>query len=194
MTPEGQVQSRSRALKIALAVSVALNLFAVVGGTTALITRAKVDQKVEDQRRSGRDGSVPQIVASLDPQVRDRVRDGLRASALSARPDFDEARTARRAAVAATTATTGFDPAAVSALLETSRTAELRGRARLESDAVAMLATLDPEDRKALGSILSRHGKSGGGGPRGGSHNSERHGGEDRSGAERPTSQAEPKP
>ncbi|WP_421730742.1 periplasmic heavy metal sensor [Brevundimonas sp.] len=168
MIPEGQVQSGSRALKIALAVSVALNLFAVVGGTTALITRANVDQKVEDQRRPGRDGSVPQIVATLDPEVRDRVREGLRASALAARPDFEAARQARRAAVAATTATDGFDPAAVSALLETSRAAELRGRARLERDAVALLATLEPDDRKALGAILTRHGRGGGRGGEGG--------------------------
>lgn len=153
-----------RALKIALAVSVALNLFAVAGGTAALLTRAKVEQRVEDQRRGGRDGSVHEILAGLDPEVRDRVRSSLRASALAARPDFEEARTARREAIAATEATS-LDTAAVDQLLERSRTAEMRGRARLETEAVALLATLEADDRRALNLILKRHGRGGGQGP-----------------------------
>jgi len=190
MTPEG----KSRALKIALAVSVALNLFAVVGGATAVITRANVDQKVEDQRRPGRDASVPQILATLDPEVRERVGQGLKASALAARPDFEAARSARRAAVAATSATNAFDPAAVSALLETSRTAELRGRARLESDAVALLATLQPDDRQAMGAILSRHGKGGGrSSDRGGDGAGERRHGERKADHPRDETPATPK-
>jgi uncharacterized membrane protein len=53
-----------------------------------------------------------------------------------------------------------FDPAEVSALLEQSRAAELRGRARLEADAVGVLATLEPDDRAALSEILTRRGRT----------------------------------
>jgi DNA-binding NtrC family response regulator len=52
-----------------------------------------------------------------------------------------------------------FDPARVSALLEESRVAELRGRARIEADAVAVLQTLEPDDRAALSEILTRRGR-----------------------------------
>jgi uncharacterized membrane protein len=49
-----------------------------------------------------------------------------------------------------------FDPVRAAALLEESRNAELRGRARLEADAVALLATLGPDDRQVLSEILTR--------------------------------------
>ncbi len=147
-----------RTLKIALAVSVALNLFAVAGGGAALVTRARVERHVEAQRAPGRERAFRDIVAALDPEVQQRVRTTLRASAMAARPDFEEARAARREAIARTEAAT-FEPAAVDALLERSRAAEQRGRARLEHDAVALLATLGPADRQALGVILKRHGR-----------------------------------
>ena len=98
------------------------------------------------------------LVDQLDPEVRDRVRDALRASALEARPDFEEARLKRRQAVEMGRSTT-FDAARAEALLAESRTAELRGRARLEADAVALLATLEPDDRRALSEILTRRGR-----------------------------------
>jgi len=147
-----------RTLKIALAVSVALNLFAVAGAGTAWVTRARVDERVQDQRRPGREGSMREIVASLDPAVRERVKTTLRASALAARPDFEEAREARREAIALTRGPQ-LDPPAATALLERSRAAEMRGRARLEQDAVGLLTTLDAKDRQALGVILNRHGR-----------------------------------
>ena len=148
----------SRTLKIVLAVSVALNRFAVAGGVAAVVTRAPMDQHVEAQQSPGRERAFRDIVAALDPQVRDRVRATLRASAMAVHPDFEDARAARREAIALTEAAT-FDPAAVDALLERSRAAEQRGRARLEHEAVALLATLGPQDRQALGVILKRHGR-----------------------------------
>ena len=150
--------SGSTALKVALAVSVALNVFAVAGGVTTWVTRNKVDQRVEDQQSAGRRDSVHDIVEGLDPDVRTRVQSTLRASALAARPDFEEAREARRQAVELTKAPT-LDPAAVTVLLDRSTVAEMRGRARIERDAVSLLATLGPEDRQALGLILNRRGR-----------------------------------
>jgi len=151
----------STALKIALAASVALNLFAAAAVTTLFVTRAQVADRVEAQHRPARAGSPMRLVDQLDPAVRERVRDALRASALAARPDFEEARLKRRQAVEMGRSAT-FDTARAGALLEQSRSAELRGRARLEADAVALLATLEPDDRRALSEILTRRGRAAG--------------------------------
>jgi len=148
----------SRTLQIALAASVALNLFAVAAGATLYVTRAQVEKRVEAQHRPPRTGSPMLLIGRLDPAVRDRVRDTLRASAMTGRPDFEEARQKRREAVRIASSDT-FDSARVTTLLAESREAELRGRARLEADAVAVLATLDPADRKALSEILTRRGR-----------------------------------
>lgn len=149
------------ALRIALAVSVALNLFAVAAGATLLVTRAQVEERVEAQHRPARTGSPMRLIDQLDPAVHQRVRETLRASALAARPDFEEARLKRREAVEMGRSAT-FDAARARALLADSRTAELRGRARLEADAVALLATLEPDDRRALSEILTRRGRPNG--------------------------------
>lgn len=143
-------------LKIALAVSVALNLFAVAAGVTVMVAQARVESRVESQHRGPR---VPfrTMLESMDPAVRDRVRQELRATAMASRPDFDEARTARRAAIAAAAAES-FDAAEVERLLDQSRAAELRGRTRLEAGAVTVLGTLDVDDRRALSVILARNG------------------------------------
>lgn len=148
----------SRALKIALAASVALNLFAVAAGASLLVTRAQVEKRVEAQHRAPRANSPMALIGQLDPAVRDRVRDTLRESALAARPDFEEARQKRREAVRIASSDT-FDSARVTTLLSESRTAELRGRARLEANAVSVLDTLEPADRKALSEILTRRGR-----------------------------------
>jgi len=149
----------ARTLKIALAASVALNLFALAAGATLLVGRADVERRLEAQHRAPRDRSFMTVVEGLDPAVRDRVRETLRTSARSARPDFEETRLKRRQATALVRSA-DFDPAEVSALLEQSRAAELRGRARLEADAVALLATLEPGDRAALSEILTRRGRT----------------------------------
>ncbi|WP_332658586.1 periplasmic heavy metal sensor [Brevundimonas sp.] len=148
----------SQTLKIALAASVALNLFAIAAGATLFVTRAEVEKRVEAQHRPPRSGSPMLLIGQLDPAVRDRVRDTLRASALQVRPDFEEARQKRREAVRIASSDT-FDSARITTLLAQSREAELRGRARLEVDAVAVLATLEPDDRKALSEILTRRGR-----------------------------------
>lgn len=156
----------NRALTIAVIVSVALNLFAVAAATTVWVTRDQVDSRVAEQRRPGRRVPMMAIAESFDPVVRDRVRQTMRDSALAARPDFEAAREARRSAVEMAGAE-NFDPAAVTALLDRSRAAELRGRARLEHDMVTLLGTLDPDDRAALAPALTRSGGSGGRGGRG---------------------------
>lgn len=146
-------------LKIILIGSVALNLFAVAAGTTLLVTRAQVEDRVEAQHRPARTSSTMRLIDELDPTVRERVRATLRASALAARPDFEEARLKRRQAVELSQSE-AFDAALTRSLLEQSRIAEVRGRARLEADAIALLTTLEPDDRKALSEILTRRGRA----------------------------------
>ncbi|RZJ04526.1 MAG: periplasmic heavy metal sensor [Brevundimonas sp.] len=149
-----------RALKIALAVSIALNLFGGAALVTTLVARAQVEKRVDAEHRPGRDRPAMAIVRQLDPPVRGRVREALRASALAARPDFEEARAKRREAVALARAGT-YDQARVTVLLTESRAAEMRGRARLEADAAQLLSTLEPADRVALSQILTKQGRAG---------------------------------
>lgn len=151
-----------RTLKILLAASVAVNLFALVGGATVYVMRQKAEARIEAQATPGRTASFQEIVQGLDPEVRERVRSTLRASALAAKPDFEEARQARREAVALTADGQPLDQTKLTGLLDRSRAAELRGRQHLEKDAVALLATLDPKDRAALGEMLMRRGRGGG--------------------------------
>jgi uncharacterized membrane protein len=150
-----------KALKIALAASVALNLFAVVGGASLWIGLSRENHRIEAQHRPARAGSPMRLIDQLDPTVRERVRATMRASALAARPDFEEARLKRRQAVEMGRSAT-FDAVRARALLEESREAEIRGRARLEADAVALLATLEPDDRRAMSEILARRGRAAG--------------------------------
>lgn len=147
----------TKTLKIALAVSVALNVFAVAGAVTYVVNRDRIERKIEDQRRPGREGPLAEVLADLDPAVRDRVRTALRESALAARPDFEAARAARREAIDVAGQPT-LDAVRVQTLLDQSRAAEMRGRTRLENGAVAVLGTLTPDERKALTPILQRKG------------------------------------
>jgi len=140
---------------------VALNVFALAVGATVLVRQDQLEARAEAHRRNIRDRPpILAVVESLDPEVRDQVRGALRASALEGRPDFEAARAKRREAIALARSP-DFDPARVRGLLEESRVAELRGRARLESDAVGVLETLQPDDRAALAEILTRRGRSG---------------------------------
>ena len=149
----------TRALVIALIASVAVNLFAVATGVTLLLGQNRAEARLEESRQPGRDRTFSDILRTLDPEVRREVRTALRESAQAARPDFQEARAARREAIALAQGS-DFDDAAVTTLLERSRAAETRGRARIETDSIAILQTLEPDDRQALSVLLNRHRKN----------------------------------
>ena len=154
----------TRALKIALAVSVALNVFAAAALITGKVGEAVVERRVSEDQRPRRGPPMMAIIDSLAPENQDRVRASLRAAALTARPDFQRARETRRQAIELARAE-GFDAPAVTALMIQSRDAEQRGRAILEAEAIRVLSTLDAADRAKLAPILSRHG-----GPKGDRH------------------------
>ncbi|WP_309629940.1 periplasmic heavy metal sensor [Brevundimonas sp.] len=149
-------------LGVALAASVAVNLFAATAAYTALAGRAPIESRLEGKDRDDRRASPRELVAALSPDVRVRVRQSLRDAGLAARPDFQQAREARRQAIAAAAAEP-FDAALVERLLDQSRDAEIRGRRRLEADTLAIISTLEPADRAAFAQILGR-GKGGGNG------------------------------
>ncbi len=146
-----------RSLMIVLAVSLALNLFAAAAAMTAYVNRATVQERIEQTRPDRVRIPAMEVVETLDESKREAVRTMLREAALAARPDFQEARQARRGAIALSEAEV-FDATAVSALLEQSRASELRGRARLEGDAVRVLSELNAEERARMSVILMRHG------------------------------------
>lgn len=148
----------SRSLKIALGLSVALNLFAIVAGATLYVSKAQVERQVEAQGRPAREGSPMRLLDRISAEERPRIRAAVRASALAARPDFELSRDRRREAVALA-ATEGADPARLDALLTESRAAEQRGRARLERDMVALLSTVRGQDRVVLAEILRKRAK-----------------------------------
>jgi len=159
----------ARGLKIALVALVLVNVFALAALGTTLVQLNRVETRLEaevDARPNGERRSPRRMMRELDPEVRERVGEALRASALAARPDFEEARRLRRQAVEAVAAE-GFDQTAVADLLERSRAAELRGRERLEADSLALMATLEPADRARLAPMLARSGRGRGGRDRG---------------------------
>jgi uncharacterized membrane protein len=150
----------ARNLKIALAVSVAVNVFAVAALVTGKVGEAVIERRVAEAEPARRGLPVMAVVDTLDPAVQDTVRASLRAAALAARPDFQEARETRRQAIERARSEP-FDAPAVTVLMIQSREAEARGRAILETEAVRVLSTLEPEDRAKLAPILSRHGNRG---------------------------------
>ncbi|WP_396595298.1 periplasmic heavy metal sensor [Brevundimonas sp. R86498] len=152
-------------LGAALAVSVAVNLFAATAAYTVLTGGDPVEWPRAGQADHRGRMTPGQVLADLDPATRRSVQQALRAASLRALPDFQQARQARRDAVAAAAAEP-WDPARVTALLEASRVAEARGRKTLETETLALLGTLEPADRAAAARMLNA--RSGGGGGRGG--------------------------
>lgn len=143
-----------RALKIGLALSVAVNVLVIC----ALVAAAFViGARWPQERHEGRRHGAMAIVGTLDAEQEQQVRERLRAAALEARPDFRAAREARREAIALAQAER-MDAAAVTAALARSREAELRGRTRLEAGMVEAMAELDVEDRRQLAQVLARRG------------------------------------
>jgi len=148
------------ALGVALAVSVGVNLFAATAAFTVLSGPARIEPRhdLPSSRPSARE-----VIGTVSPEARGRVREALRAAARRAQPEFQAAREARRQAIEAAGADP-LDASKVASLLEQSRAAETRGRRLLESDTLAILGTLGPADRAIFARILN--GRSGGaGGP-----------------------------
>jgi uncharacterized membrane protein len=147
-------------LGVALAASVAVNLFAATAAYTALNGQERIEQRMGGRDRDERP-STRVLLQSLAPDTRERVHQALRDAGMAARPDFQEARALRRQAVAAAAAEP-YDPARVGELLTQSRAAERRGRERLEASTLSILGTLSPAERVVFSQILNNKKKGGG--------------------------------
>lgn len=147
----------TRGWKIALAASVALNVFGLAGGVAAWIAHDKALARSPVSPAPGDPPGFSQIMDGLEPATRERIRSVLRASAKAAKPDFQEGREARQKAIALAASPTG-DVAEISRLLDQSRAAEMRGRERMERSTAPLFATLEPADRQTLSVLLRRRG------------------------------------
>lgn len=150
-----------RRLKILLAASVAFNIFAVASGAALWVSNQRVEREVNELSKAGQRKPLNDLVASLGEPESTRVMGILRSKAMETKPDFEQARTARREAIRLTEGDQ-FRPVEVAALLEQARAAEMRGRGRLEASAVDVLASLSAEDRRKLAPMLSRRVQRGG--------------------------------
>lgn len=148
-------------LAVGLAVSVAANLFAAAAAFVTMTGQARIEQRLERPERTEHRPTTRELVAALPEPSRARVRQALREAGLAARADFQEARVARREAVALASAP-AYDAVAVQALLARSRAAEARGRETLETEATVILGTLSVEERRAFAAVLERRGRGGG--------------------------------
>jgi len=149
-----------RALIVALAVSVGLNLFAAGAGLTLLLNKPKIERRLDQAAGAQRRPQLRELAQQLPEAERERVLQAMRASGLAARPDFDEARRLRLEAVERARGGS-YDASAVLALLDRSRAAERRGRERVEGDLARLMSDLSPEARAALAPALARSGGSG---------------------------------
>lgn len=153
-----------RGLKIALGVSIAVNVFVVfVAG--AVVGTLLVGGRILEDRPYRDRPPVIDIIRSLDEADRAAAVDTLRDTGLAAHEDFESARRHRSEAIELAGAET-YDRAAVEAALEQSRQSEAAGRARIEGALLDLMGRLDQEDRQRLAPGLARRGRDGGPGRR----------------------------
>lgn len=150
-----------RGLKVALGLSVALNVFVIGAVAGGLIVGARGFNERPHRERP----PVIQMVQSLDEADRSEAEQTLRRAGLAARSDFETARRLRGEAIELAGAES-FDRAAVEARLNQARAAEMQGRVRLEESVLDLMGRLDQADRERLAPSLARRGREGrAGGP-----------------------------
>ena len=140
-------------LRIALVVSIILNLFLAAALVAGIISVRSGDRMINA-------GSLRIAGAELPRAERRPFRMALREARRSMRPALLEARAARVEAAALLRPTERSTRAAVVAALDRARSAEVAVRAAVERRAVAYAATLPPADRaKARGRDATACGK-----------------------------------
>lgn len=155
--------------KVALAVSLACNLFVL--GAVAGVMGARM--RVEQPRPAAAPGGGNPLMRAGDqlaPEQRGAYRARLRLAAMSAQPRAREAREARMEA-ARLLSQPELDRIAVAQALERARTAELAVREALEGAVVDFAAGLDASERSLIAAGLRRPppgGRDARGGRRGG--------------------------
>lgn len=142
-------------LKIALAISILLNLFALGAGTGAVLmwSRVTAEPAASVVRRS----PIRRAGDALPPAEREQFRLLMRATAHDGRSTRLQAQESRREA-AALFLQPRFDVGAVNAALSRARTADFALRSRLETAVVEFASGISVQDRTALARNLGRGG------------------------------------
>ena len=141
MTTPSQKPRSGRGIKIALALSLALNLL-VAGVVAGGMLRARMQP----------DAAPRDMAFALWGALPDDLRDDLRGQFARVRPDRDDARAHRAtqaAALSAALRAETFDPAQLDALLGDIDRREMRA-AQMRAALVAAIAELSPQERQAL--------------------------------------------
>ncbi|QLQ12318.1 MAG: periplasmic heavy metal sensor [Brevundimonas sp.] len=155
----------NKTLAIALAVSVGLNLFGLGAAGAFWLSQSRTDADNHREMPSPRQRGANEIVSELPEAVRVDVRTRLRASALAARPDFEEARSQRRAAVAAAKPKPMTPIRFAPCCRHRDRPNCAPGSTGVRCGGAS--GELSPQDRRTLSRILVRRGRGeGAGGPR----------------------------
>lgn len=149
----------SRGLKIALAVSLVLNVFVVGAVAGAIGMRARLDpRRPPPAAMAG--NPLMRGAEALPEDKRDAFRARLRAEGSASRPMLIESRRAR-AEAARLFAEPQFDAAAATAALAKARTSELAARERMDAVVVDFAKTLSVEERRELAKGLRGPGRGG---------------------------------
>jgi uncharacterized membrane protein len=139
-----------RVLKVALAASVLTNAFL---GAVAIAGAIYFSQALNQGVQQGQHTPLAAVAQDLDPDLRVRLKRAMRAVALTAAPDFNEAHEARRKAADLASAPV-FDRAAAESELIHARAAEERGRARMETGLLDFMQAQSPAARATLAKAL----------------------------------------
>ena len=140
--------------KIAVAVSLALNLFLIGLVAGSLLIGARMLGERSEFRR-GRGSHMAAAFQALPEARRQALRDIMRAQALDAAPDLREAARARREAMRLIAAEP-YDAPAVTKALERARAADGRARARIDATLAARLTELSPQERAVFARVMMR--------------------------------------
>lgn len=149
-------------LKVALAASLALNIFVLGAVAGAYGTRMRAEQ----QRVAPGGNPLMRAGDQLPEGQREAFRQRLRQQGQLTQPLSREAREARLEAARALGAS-DFDAAAVSAAFVRARVADIQAREKLETAVVEFAAGLAPAERRRLAEGLRQPPRAGRGGPGG---------------------------
>lgn len=143
-----------RTLRIALIISVVVNIFVIggVAGAAWMWRRAVAERPLAG---FGRPARLRQAAEALSPDDRVTMRQAVRATVLSLRPEIRKARDARRDA-GNILIQPAFDPAAMNAALARARASDFTVRTKLEQSVVDVAAKLPQPERQALAAGLMR--------------------------------------
>jgi uncharacterized membrane protein len=145
----------STRMKIALAVSLILNVFLVGIAVGVFVTGARI-APAQAQRKPA--PNMWLAAEALPPAQRTAFRQMLRDRAAEVQPELKSVRLARREAVALISQP-NYDPTAVEEALQRARAGEMHARGEIDQAFTEYLARLTPQQRAAESMVRNRPGQ-----------------------------------